>query len=230
MVKTYVGNPARHTIWQEKNKNDYIDIIFNLTFQHQYFEIVIEGCNLLEDLYASFLKGQTHQCMFSLMKGTLWGNCNVLQEHFKGTNFIRLGCLREVSGLGQSADKVEIEKCLLSKRKKHHNQCNNIWQGGLQFLHHFLRNSQSVLFYTDFITNGRGWHTNFIVSNYIIILAVLYTSLFNRPSFKVRVGSFCNNNMAKNNNLKAALEMKKGKNNCWPIYLGLIPYTCLSRK
>ena len=41
--------------------------------------------------YASFLRGarsgafQGHQGIFSLVKGTLWGNCKFLLEHFKGT-------------------------------------------------------------------------------------------------------------------------------------------------
>ena len=60
-------------------------------------------------LYASFLKGQGHQGIFSLAKGTLGGNCKFLLEHFKGTKAMARGnggnggnclrCLREVSGL-----------------------------------------------------------------------------------------------------------------------------------
>ena len=49
-----------------------------------------------------FFKGQGHQGIFSLVKGTLWGNCKFLLKHFKSTrghggNCLR--CLREVSGL-----------------------------------------------------------------------------------------------------------------------------------
>ena len=65
-----------------------------------------EGLYLHSGLYASFLKGQGHQGIFSLAKGTLWGNCKFLLEHFKGTKAMargnggnRLRCLREVSGL-----------------------------------------------------------------------------------------------------------------------------------
>ena len=32
-----------------------------------------------------FWKGQEHQDIFSLVKGTLWENCKFLLEHFKGT-------------------------------------------------------------------------------------------------------------------------------------------------
>ena len=39
-------------------------------------------------LYAWFLKGQGHQGIFSLAKGTLWGNCKFLLEHLKGTKAI----------------------------------------------------------------------------------------------------------------------------------------------
>ena len=42
-------------------------------------------------LYASFLKGQGHQGIFSLAKGTLWGNCKLLLEHFKGTKAMTRG-------------------------------------------------------------------------------------------------------------------------------------------
>ena len=53
-------------------------------------------------LYASFLKGQGHQGIFCLVKGTLCGNCQFLQEHFEGTKAMikghggnRLHCLWE---------------------------------------------------------------------------------------------------------------------------------------
>ena len=36
-------------------------------------------------LYASFLKRQAHQGIFSLVKGNLYWNCTFLLEHFKGT-------------------------------------------------------------------------------------------------------------------------------------------------
>ena len=42
-------------------------------------------------MYASFLKGQGHQGIFSLVKGTLWGNCKFLLEHFKGTKAMTRG-------------------------------------------------------------------------------------------------------------------------------------------
>ena len=42
----------------------------------------------LTGLYALFLKGQGHQGIFSLVKGTLWGNCKFLLEHFKGTKVL----------------------------------------------------------------------------------------------------------------------------------------------
>ena len=55
-------------------------------------------------LYALFLKGQGHQGIFSLVKGTLWGN--FFCEHFKGTKAMtrghggnRLCCVLEVAGL-----------------------------------------------------------------------------------------------------------------------------------
>ena len=55
-------------------------------------------------LYASLLKGQGNQGIFSLAKGTLWGNCEFLL--FKGSEAMtrgnrgnRVHCLREVSGL-----------------------------------------------------------------------------------------------------------------------------------
>ena len=57
-------------------------------------------------LYASFLKGQGHRGIFFLVKGTLWWNCKIVLEHFKGIKAMtrghggnRLCCLREVSGL-----------------------------------------------------------------------------------------------------------------------------------
>ena len=53
-----------------------------------------------------FLKGQGHQCIFSLVKGTLRETCKFLLEHFKGTKAMtrwhwgnQLQCLRKVSGL-----------------------------------------------------------------------------------------------------------------------------------
>ena len=60
-------------------------------------------------LYALFLKGQGHQGIFSLAKGTLWGNCEFLLEHFKVTKAMARGnggnhvhCIREISGLPSS--------------------------------------------------------------------------------------------------------------------------------
>jgi hypothetical protein len=57
-------------------------------------------------LYALFLKGQWHQGIFSLVKGTLWGNRTILSEHFKVAKAMTRGhggncqcCLRAVSGL-----------------------------------------------------------------------------------------------------------------------------------
>ena len=50
-------------------------------------------------VYASFLKGQGHQVIFSLGKGTLLGNCKFLLSAFQGHQGNRLGCLRVVSGL-----------------------------------------------------------------------------------------------------------------------------------
>ena len=56
-------------------------------------------------LYASFLKWQGHQGIFSLVKDTLWGNCKFLLGYkgHKGNNQRHVGnhlhCLREVSGL-----------------------------------------------------------------------------------------------------------------------------------
>ena len=62
--------------------------------------------NVCTGLYASLLKGQEHKGISFLVKGTLWGNCKFLLEHFKGTKAMtrghrgnRLRCLREVSGL-----------------------------------------------------------------------------------------------------------------------------------
>ena len=42
-------------------------------------------------VYASFFKGQGHQGIFSLVKGTLWGNCKILLEYFKGTKAMTRG-------------------------------------------------------------------------------------------------------------------------------------------
>ena len=42
----------------------------------------------LRPVYASLLKGQGHRGIFSLVKGTLWGNRKLLIEHFKGTKAI----------------------------------------------------------------------------------------------------------------------------------------------
>ena len=38
-----------------------------------------------------FLKVQGHQGIFSQVKGTLWGNCKLLLEHFKGIKAITKG-------------------------------------------------------------------------------------------------------------------------------------------
>ena len=61
---------------------------------------------MLSGLCASFLKGQGHQGIFSLVKATLWGNCEFLLGHFNGTKAMttghggnRLCWLCEVSGL-----------------------------------------------------------------------------------------------------------------------------------
>ena len=63
-------------------------------------------CNYARACMLWFLKGQGHQGIVSLVKGTLWGNCKFLLEYFKGTKAMtkghggnRLCCLREVSGL-----------------------------------------------------------------------------------------------------------------------------------
>ena len=42
-------------------------------------------------LYASFLKRQGHQSIFSLVKRTLWGNCKSVLDHFKGTKAMTRG-------------------------------------------------------------------------------------------------------------------------------------------
>ena len=39
---------------------------------------------MVSGLYASFLKGQGHQGIFSLVKGALWGNCKFLLWAFQG--------------------------------------------------------------------------------------------------------------------------------------------------
>ena len=48
-------------------------------------------CKWDAGLYASFLKGQEHQGIFSLVKGTLWGNCKYILEYFKGTKAMTRG-------------------------------------------------------------------------------------------------------------------------------------------
>ena len=49
-------------------------------------------CSLvIAGLHALFLKGQGHQGIFSLVKGTLWGNCQFLLEPFKGTKAMTRG-------------------------------------------------------------------------------------------------------------------------------------------
>ena len=45
----------------------------------------------LTGLYASFLKRQGHQSIFSLVKRTLWGNCKSVLDHFKGTKAMTRG-------------------------------------------------------------------------------------------------------------------------------------------
>ena len=74
--------------------------------QHEDWMWLTAGRNYHAGLYASFLKGQGHQGIFFLVKGTLWWNCKFVLEHFKGTKAMtrghggnRLRCLREVSGL-----------------------------------------------------------------------------------------------------------------------------------
>ena len=47
-------------------------------------------------LYASFLKGQGHQDIFSLVKGTLLDNCKFLLEHFKDVKVNDQGAWRQL--------------------------------------------------------------------------------------------------------------------------------------
>ena len=65
-----------------------------------------------------FMKGLGHQGIFSLVKGTLWGNCKFLFEHFKGTKAITMGhdglyCLQEVSCLITSSYMCNWSICLI---------------------------------------------------------------------------------------------------------------------
>ena len=57
------------------------------TYQHDQ-SLLPPTCTCSAGLSASFLKGQGHQCIFSFVKGTLWGNCIFLLKHFKGTKAI----------------------------------------------------------------------------------------------------------------------------------------------
>ena len=83
--------------FQEKAE-DYLAFIYTSQYPlaFQRVEHATEAMNFV------FVKGQGHQCIFSLVKGTLWGNCKFLREHFKGTKGDGgnpIGCLREVSDL-----------------------------------------------------------------------------------------------------------------------------------
>ena len=59
--------------------------------RHTFVVIIALACN------ASFLKG--HQDVFSLVKGTLRGNCKCLPEHFKGTRALTRGPWRHPPSL-----------------------------------------------------------------------------------------------------------------------------------
>ena len=76
--------------------------IFSLSFcTHASMKYHACKCSMM---YASFLKGQGHKGIFSLVKGTLLGNCKSILGHFKDTKAMtrghggnRLCCLHEVS-------------------------------------------------------------------------------------------------------------------------------------
>ena len=59
------------------------------SFQKSKDCFVSKFCKLSNPKYTckknDFCSGQGHQGIFSLVKGTLWGNCTFLLEHFKGT-------------------------------------------------------------------------------------------------------------------------------------------------
>ena len=114
---------------------------FHLKFKWS-FDI---SCSSVQACNASFLKGQGHQGIFSLVKGTLWGNRKYLLEHFKGTKAMtrghggnRLCCLCVVSGLDVSQMGVcvlyghpvlNIQPCFCLKTS-FHGKCLN-WQQGV---------------------------------------------------------------------------------------------------
>ena len=66
-----------------------------------------------------FLKGQGHQGTFSLVKVTLWGNCRLLLEHFKGTKAM-------ARGHGGNHLMYQARKCYL--RTKHWTEFTHLLQ------------------------------------------------------------------------------------------------------
>ena len=111
---------------------------------------------------ASFLKGQGHQGIFSLVKG--WGKCTLLLEHFKGTKGQggnRLCCLRGgqwniVSGICMVTHYVQTPLCSQTFMFRHPDVpkpmvcfpkprffkyflygCRNIRGGGMENSHRF---------------------------------------------------------------------------------------------
>ena len=80
-------------------------IVSNLNYQCD-FVAGLQRPSSAPQTRVSFLKGQRHQGIFSLVKGTLAGDCKFLLEYFKGAKAMtsghggnRLRCLREVLGL-----------------------------------------------------------------------------------------------------------------------------------